>query len=163
MRPTRSMNNNKAIPRIQTLAANLMAKIWNAANDLQNVATLEVAKPASQEMGSQPLWFMMSSDVFPHGNEKETHLTYNCNFSLLQWPTLHLFNQKQNENIQTVQQPQKTQLSFSKTSHSTFTYLIRNHYCKKSTLILTAYHKTKLWKMYLSHCGFSSWPNSKLE
>ena len=49
------MNNNKAIPRIQTLAANLMAKIWNAANDLQNVATLEVAKPASQEMGSQPL------------------------------------------------------------------------------------------------------------
>ena len=45
-------NNNKAtqaIPGIHTLAANLMARIWNAANDLQNVATLGVAKPVARK------------------------------------------------------------------------------------------------------------------
>ena len=56
MRPTRSNNNNKnnnkatqAFPGIHTLAANLMARIWNAANDLQNVATLGVAKPVARK------------------------------------------------------------------------------------------------------------------
>ena len=57
MRPTRSNNNNnknnnkatQAVPGIHTLAANLMARIWNAANDLQNVATLGVAKPVARK------------------------------------------------------------------------------------------------------------------
>ena len=60
MRATRSNNNNnnnnknnnkatQAFPGIHTLAANLMARIWNAANDLQNVATLEVAKPVARK------------------------------------------------------------------------------------------------------------------
>ena len=53
MRSTRSNNNNnkttQAFPGIHTLAANLMARIWNAANDLQNVATLGVAKPVARK------------------------------------------------------------------------------------------------------------------
>ena len=55
MRPTRSnnnKNNNKvtqAVPGIHTLAANLIGRIWNAANDLQNVATLGVAKPVARK------------------------------------------------------------------------------------------------------------------
>ena len=58
MRATRSNNNNnnknnnkatQAFPGIHTLAANLMARIWNAANDLQNVATLGVAKPVARK------------------------------------------------------------------------------------------------------------------
>ena len=58
MRPTRSNNNNnnqnnnkatQAVPGIHTLAANLMARIWNAANDLQDVATLGVAKPVARK------------------------------------------------------------------------------------------------------------------
>ena len=55
MRPTRSNNNNnnnkatQAVPGIHTLAANLMARIWKAANDLQDVATLGVAKPVARK------------------------------------------------------------------------------------------------------------------
>ena len=55
LRPTRSINNKnnnkatQAFPGIHTLAANIMARIWNAANDLQNVATLGVAKPVARK------------------------------------------------------------------------------------------------------------------
>ena len=51
MRPTRSNNNKvtQAVPGIHTLAANLIGRIWNAANDLQNVATLGVAKPVARK------------------------------------------------------------------------------------------------------------------
>jgi hypothetical protein len=63
MRATRSNNNNKnnnkatqAFPGIHTLAANLMARIWNAANDLQNVATLGVAKPVARKWAPNLLY-----------------------------------------------------------------------------------------------------------
>ena len=51
MRLTRYTNNNiaaQSVPGNQTLAVNLMARAWNAANDLQTAATLEVAESVAR-------------------------------------------------------------------------------------------------------------------
>ena len=58
LRPVRSINKNKAtqpVPGNRTLAANLIAKSWNSAKELQSVDTLGAAKIASRKWASNLL------------------------------------------------------------------------------------------------------------